>query len=161
MIDEKTRLTARAILTDYLLKRKMRRTPERFAILDKILEMSKHFGVDDLYIAIDADGYRVSRATIFNTLILLTDCGLIVRHKFGAQAAMYERTSGTTGHLHLICQQCGKVKEVKDQMLIDTVTDRNFGSFHATTATLYVYGVCGACLRRSRRKAQKAISKKS
>ncbi len=64
MVDDKTRNAAHAALTAYLSAKKLRRTPERFAILDKVCEMSHHFDIDELYSAIEADGYHVNSPTI-------------------------------------------------------------------------------------------------
>lgn len=63
MLDEKSLIALRAALTEYLRVKKLRKTPERFAILDKVAEMNRHFDIDTLYAAIDADGFHVSRAT--------------------------------------------------------------------------------------------------
>ena len=89
MVDDKTRNAAHAALTAYLSAKKLRRTPERFAILDKVCEMSHHFDIDELYSAIEADGYHVSRATIYNTIDLLTDASIVRCHRFGSNQAQY------------------------------------------------------------------------
>ena len=74
MIDEKSRTTAKAALTEYLRIKKLRKTPERYAILDKVCEMNRHFDIDMLYDIIEEDGFHVSRATLYNTMELFTDC---------------------------------------------------------------------------------------
>ena len=155
MIDDKLRTAARATLTEYLKAKRLRKTPERYAILDKVCEMNKHFDIEALYAAIEGDGYHVSRATIYNTMELLTDCGIVRRHQFGTQPAQYERVSATVNHLHLICQQCGKIKEVKDPELVSFMNSRLYSAFHDSYFCLYVYGICAACTRRNRREAGK------
>lgn len=155
MTDDKSRISARAALTEYLKVKKLRKTPERYAILDKVYEMATHFDIDALYADIEKDGYHVSRATIYNTMELLSDCGIVRRHQFGAQPAQYERVSATVNHLHLICQQCGKIKEVKDPELVSFMNSRRYSAFHDSYFCLYVYGICAACTRRNRREAGK------
>lgn len=155
MTDDKSRISARAALTEYLKVKKLRKTPERYAILDKVYEMATHFDIDALYADIEKAGYHVSRATIYNTMELLSDCGIVRRHQFGAQPAQYERVSATVNHLHLICQQCGKIKEVKDPELVSFMNSRRYSAFHDSYFCLYVYGICAACTRRNRREAGK------
>ena len=138
MIDDKLRTAARATLTEYLKAKRLRKTPERYAILDKVCEMNKHFDIEALYAAIEGDGYHVSRATIYNTMELLSDCGIVRRHQFGAQPA-----------------QCGKIKEVKDPELVSFMNSRRYSAFHDSYFCLYVYGICAACTRRNRREAGK------
>lgn len=151
MLDEKSLIALRAALTEYLRVKKLRKTPERFAILDKIAEMNRHFDIDTLYAAIDADGFHVSRATLYNTMDLFTDCGIVRRHQFGTQPAQYEIAGGIPNHLHLICRQCGKIKEVKDPELVQFINTRHYSAFQNSYFSLYVYGTCNACVRRNKR----------
>lgn len=154
MVDEKTRAAAHEALTDYIAARKLRRTPERFAILDKACDMVRLFGVDELYNAIETDGYHVSRTTIYNTLDLLVDAGIVRCHRFGELMAQYELTGPTTP-LHLICTQCGAVKEIKDPELTAYLDKRSYPAFHPAYYRLYVHGLCATCSRRNRRSRKK------
>lgn len=82
MIEEKTREIVRQKLSQYLEAKKLRKTPERYAILDKIYATSEHFDVDLLYEMMSESEYRVSRATVYNTIDLLVDAGLVRKHQF-------------------------------------------------------------------------------
>lgn len=159
MQDEKSLTMLRAAFTEYLRVKKLRKTPERFAILDKVCVMNMHFDIETLYAAIEADGFHVSRATLYNTLELFTDCGIVRRHQFGTQSASYERVVGDSCHLHLICRGCGKIKEVKDPELVRFINSRRYSAFNATFFNLYVYGTCNACVRRSKRMEKSKITK--
>jgi Fur family ferric uptake transcriptional regulator len=150
MVDENLQNAMHGALADYLSAKNMRQTPERFAILDKVCEFPHHFGIDELYSAIEADGYHVSRATIYNTIELLTDAEIVRCHHFTPETTQYELAE-SANHLHLICSQCGKIKEVKDSQITSLIKSKNFSAFHASHFQLYIHGICTACIRRNRR----------
>ncbi len=156
MSDEKTKTAALSAFTQYMSQHRLRKTPERFAILEKVFDMNTHFSIDSLHAALDADGYHVSRATIYNTIELLTKCSLVRRHTFGNHSPQYEKITGLTKHYHLICSRCGKVKEVKDAEIDALLNARRFGKFQPLYADLNIYGLCGACQRKGRRRSSGA-----
>lgn len=130
-------------LTEFLQRRHLRKTPERFAILSKAIELSAHFDVDQLYNALETEGYHVSRATIYNTLELLCEAGILNRHLFATNQARYEVARGS--HLHLICRRCGKIKEVDDPNLINSLLERNYEGFLPEYSSSSIYGLCEDC----------------
>lgn len=129
--------------TEYLNQHKHRKTPERFAILDYIYSTKGHFDVDSLYRTMNTWTIRVSRATLYNTIDLLLDCGLLVKHQFGANISQYERTYGAENHDHLICTVCGKVKEYKNTTSF--THQKRFARFKIAYYSMYIYGVCAKC----------------
>lgn len=150
MTDEKAKNTALAAFTQYMIAHKLRKTPERYAILEKVFDMASHFSIDTLHNLICADGYTVSRATIYNTIELLIDAGLVRRHTFGNQAPQYEKIAGLSKHYHLVCTSCGKIRELKDAEIDELLNGKRFGSFHPGYMDLNVYGLCASCYRKSR-----------
>lgn len=115
--------------------------------------MTNLFDVEAVKTAIEADGQHVSLATIYTTLNLLVECGLLRRHRLGNNSAQYEKaTAGAkANHFLTICTQCGKIKEVKDIALIQFMNSLRVGAFKVQYYQLYVHGICNACSRRAKR----------
>jgi Fur family ferric uptake transcriptional regulator len=96
---------------DFLKKKMYRNTQERYRVLERIAVVDRHFSADELYVHMNNLGDRVSRATIYSTLDLLTRCGLVVKHRFQGGSATYELASRMPHHDHLICRDCGHILE--------------------------------------------------
>ena len=135
--------------SEYLDAHGMRKTTERYAILQRIMDINGHFTIEELQQMIDSEGFRVSRSTVYNTVELLIDAKMLRRHVFEGMQAQYEHI--TLPHTHLICTTCGKVKEVRDPHFAAFMNARRFNAFNADHYSLYVYGTCSTCARKRRR----------
>lgn len=152
--DKNIRQCPREIFSDYLAKHGKRRTPERFAILDGVMSNPDHFTIERFHECMDKNGFHVSMATIYSTLQLLVDCGLVRRHRFGSDSARYERAVGSANHHHLVCSRCGKVREVRDTSLGAAISSIRYPGFAANYFSLNIYGLCRMCQKRERKEMQ-------
>tara|TARA_Y100000768_G_C23980299_1_gene685372 strand:- start:1378 stop:1815 length:438 start_codon:yes stop_codon:yes gene_type:complete len=90
------------ILDKHLELKGLRKTPERYAIINEVYSFDHHFDADELYSQMIKKKYRVSRATIYNTLELLVSLELVTRHVFKDNLAKYEKSFGFMQHDHII-----------------------------------------------------------
>lgn len=157
---ENIKATVKNILTSYLELNRHRKTPERFTILDAVYSMPGHFSLEELGDKLAGEyNFPVSRATLYNTLRLLIELRLVVRHRFQS-TTKYEACYDNNSHCHQICTMCGKVTEVKSQGVIDAINDMPTRRFHKDGFTLYVYGICSSCQAKQRRRSVKKTDTK-
>lgn len=136
----------KSIFSSYLETTGHRKTTERFSILREIYLTDGHFDVETLYIRMKNNKYRVSRATLYNTIDLLQNCNLVLKHQFGKNVAQYEKSYKFKQHDHLICTECGKVLEFCDPRLQEIQNSiENLMSFNISHRSFVFYGTCKEC----------------
>ncbi len=149
--EDKSVSLAKDRLTDFLKQKRLRRTPERYAILEMVFSHNDHFQVDTIFSEMEANSYHVSRSTVYNTIELFCQCGLVRKHQFGMRQSLYETNLDESSHHHLVCTICGKIREVKDPELMSMINTRGYGKFSVSYSSLCVFGICASCLRKKKK----------
>ena len=134
----------RSIFTKYMTDSKLRKTPERYAILECVYHFTGHFNAEMIHQQLGPN-FRVSLATVYNSFEHLVACKLIIRHQFGGKFTQYEKVFGSQTHNHLVCTICEKVKEFTDKQLKIAIQTKTFTKFDISHYSLYVYGTCVKC----------------
>lgn len=136
---------AKKIFENFLIRQGSRKTPERFSVIDQLyaLPQDEHIDVEGLFLLMRNKGYTISRATIYNTLDLLVECGLAVKHQFKDKVALYEQALTYKHHDHYVCNQCRKIREFSDER-INLIKEAMGVEFQSaiTSHSLVLYGDC-------------------
>lgn len=130
----------------FLRSRQLKLTGERRAMLSAVLSWGSHFDADTLHLALKQRGEDVSRATVYRTLDLLVQCGLLRKDSLGHQQAQYEVLKPGEHHDHMVCLRCTQVIEFYRQdleALQDAIcAERKFRPLHHS---LQIFGLCKGC----------------
>jgi Fur family ferric uptake transcriptional regulator len=132
--------------SEYLERKGLKKTPERSMVLEAVLSMARHFDADLLHEALKRGGKRISRASVYRTIPLLIESGLI-RESVGSQnTAQYEYALGQDHHDHLVCIRCGKVIEFRVDKIerLQDETCKKYG-FTYLDHELKITGLCREC----------------
>ncbi len=130
----------------FLQEGQYRITPERFDVLDAVLAWDDHFDADNLFIYLKNNGSKVSRATVYKTLALLHECGLVSRYRFSQGHAQYEKTTDRPHHDHMVCTKCGKIVEFENSR-VERLQDDACAQFGFTPMyhSFQIFGICLEC----------------
>ena len=131
----------------YLRSKKLKLTGERMDILAAIFRKNSHFDAEELHAELKQQGQDISRATVYRTLDLLVQCGLVRKSSLGSSHANYEAAHENEHHDHLICLACNKVIEFYRpdlETLQDAICqERKFKPLHHS---LQIFGLCADCV---------------
>ena len=153
------RTRERDIFRKYLERRGLKLTAERQALFDELFARHEHFEADELLVRLRAKHKKISRATIYRTLDLLVDSGIVGRVRIGETGYRYERLRAGEHHDHLICNECGRVIEFFEpqiEALQDEVALRH--GFVLLSHTHQMRGICRSCRPRAKAGAQSAAA---
>jgi Fur family transcriptional regulator, ferric uptake regulator len=149
-----SRATSAAALAAYIQDRGLKQSRQRERIAQTFFAMGGHVTVDQLVARVRLEDPRVSVATVYRTMKLLSECGLAVARQFGDGQARYEAGAGREHHDHLICTVCGDILEFANARIesLQELVARRHG-FEVESHRLELYGRCARC-RTSRSEAR-------
>lgn len=135
------------LLSEYIDAHKLRHTNERKLILSSVCSLQR-FSVEELRLSLTS--LTISRATVYNALITMEKAGIVHRLEkdFGKRSVQYELRFLRTSSVKIICQNCGRISEVKDSTIQRMLEDKNFTNFIQERFSLYIYGHCKICRRK-------------
>jgi len=148
----KNKQEQKQFFSTFLKKRGQRLTKERSAILQRTISRNGHFDPETLYLDIRNGGVKASRASVYRTINLLCECGLIEQVRKTEHGTIYERSFGHEHHDHMLCTECGSAIEFFSDKLERLQEDlcRQQG-FQGTSHTLEIRGYCRKCQKKKKR----------
>ncbi len=134
---------AAKILEEYITKKNLRKTPERNYLLKLIYSKEHHFDVEELFASVSALDFKLSKATLYNSLELFIECGIVLKHYLNHNTSVYEKAYGQRQHDHFVCNNCKSVIEFCDPRLY-MIKKSLEESLHVKidSHNLYLYGTC-------------------
>jgi Fur family ferric uptake transcriptional regulator len=151
------KLAAKQKFLNFLETKKLRITSQRRAIVETVFETDEHFTAEQLLDWSRRRDKSVSRATVYRTLPLLTESGLVREMDFGKEYKFYDPNyADHPNHNHIICQDCEKIVEFESEKinrLEDEITHKL--GFSIKAQRLQITGTCdqlkrvGACKNKS------------
>ncbi len=130
---------------EVLRKRGYRLTPQRFLIMSVIREAQEHLSVEQIATKVQERNPYVSLSTIYRTLELLRELGLIRENHLPGEPPHYEIADGEAHH-HLVCRQCRTIIHL-DKQLLGALHEKlqKEHLFHGLTLDLVATGYCDKC----------------
>jgi Fur family ferric uptake transcriptional regulator len=137
---------AQELFARYLKDRRIKSTDARRRILDAVLQLKEHFETEQLAEHLKVQGYNVGKATVYRSLPLLVDCGILKQVRFDSKQAFYELAMGEDPHDHMVCRRCGCIVEfgAGDVVELRTRLARQH-HFHAISHRFQISGLCWDC----------------
>jgi Fur family ferric uptake transcriptional regulator len=144
--DESIEVKTRAALERFerfLHRKDLRLTEARAAIVEAALARDGHYPIEELIADLKARGIRGSKATVYRTLPLLAEAGILQPAIIAADTKSYETTFGRHHHDHLLCGTCGKVIEFEFEAF--EILQREVASKHGYRLESHYHELVGTC----------------
>lgn len=133
-------------LDGYLARKQLKQTKQRKLIVSRFLTMKTHVDAEELYESIRKEGFNIGLATIYRTLNLLRDAGLVEQNSFADGRAVFEISKPGGHHDHLVCTKCGRVIEFENEEIEKLQRAVALShNFLLTSHRLDLYGLCEGC----------------
>lgn len=117
-------------------------TKQRLSIARTVFDMGGHYSIDQILTKVRVQTPKVGYTTVYRTMKVLVQCGLIVEHKFGSGVTRFE-VAGDDHHDHMVCLSCGDIIEFHNEQIEETqiLIAEGFG-FQITKHRHILYGYC-------------------
>jgi Fur family ferric uptake transcriptional regulator len=134
------------IFQKFLVEKRLKLTRERIEVLQEVFSFHDHFGPEQLYFRLRSSGSKASRASVYRTLNLLVESGLVEKVTRTDKGNIYEHTFGHSHHDHMICSRCSRVIEFYSEnleKLQEEICKNN--NFSGMSHILEIRGWCETC----------------
>ena len=133
-------------LNAYLSRNQLKQTKQRKIVVSHFLNLDSHVDAEDLYESVRSEGFNIGLATIYRTLNLLKDAGLVEQRSFADGRAVFEVLKPGNHHDHIVCIDCGRIVEFENEEIeaLQKIEASKFG-FVLTSHRLELYGRCEPC----------------
>ncbi len=144
-------------IEEFMKSRGFKLTRPRRRVVEKLLAVKGHVTADDLIDLLRKGGTPVSRATVYRTLGIVSQSGLIDGHDFQGGKKVYEPMVGRAHHDHLFCISCGKVIEFSEEA-IERLQDLVVARYRFTPVyhSHKIFGYCETCTPKPALKARRS-----
>ena len=151
-----SKISPKEYFREFLRKKNLFMTTERSRLLDIVFAQKKHFGIHDLYEICHAEKKKISLATIYRTLPLMEEAGLLRAVNLKSNNWLYENCYSKKHHEHMVCIECGKIFEFENEA-IEKMQDKicKEHDFLMTDHSLEIRGYCSQCHKGSLQAASK------
>ena len=143
---------AHKMLTEYLRNNKLRKTPERYAILDAVYSVSSPFDINDVWQKVERGAMKISLATIYNTMLLFEKAHILFRSNPHGRNSKFVVNTDRNMHNYLVCTNCGNVYEVPGDKIRPLVKRLKIGNFEVREMSVVIYGLCPTCVYLNKKK---------
>ena len=147
MKDRNTLEKSRQIFNEYLDRKGLRHTAERYMVLEVVSTITESFSVDMLCRRMEDTNCHVAKATVYSTVRCLCSCGLVRKLQESGRERFYQYSA--IPRVNCVCRYCGKIRELKDNELLEFISDKKFRGFRQEFYTITLYGLCTACDRKA------------
>ena len=139
-------MTEQEVLNKHLKSKKLKKTDQRFGILDIFLRTTGHISAYELHSLIRKSFPHIGFSTVYRTLKLFTECGLADEVNFGDGRARFEKSFRRDNHGHLICTKCGRTREFASSA-VDRAQNQivKEHGYKPQGYRFEIYGLCDHC----------------
>ena len=141
-------LNATDLFTEFLKQKRLKLTQQRMDILQKLLSIQDHVNAEELFHQVRKDNPSIGYSTVYRTLKLLSECGIVTENHFGDRITRYESSFNKAHHDHIVCVKCSEIYEFENEEIekLQKEVAKNLG-FKMLDHKLEIYGICKQCIQ--------------